>query len=190
MRMTRAESKQQTRAAVLAAAREVFARDGFHGATLDRVAEAAGFTKGAVYSAFDSKADLFLAVYEARVAERTVRARAEYETVAQAARAAAREWREIMRQQRDWSAALTEFWVHASRDPELRARFGAAHRAWRHTVATVIEDAAAAEGRELPASGERLATTFLALGNGLALESLLGDDQTELLEFALEKVIA
>src|SRR6478609_4630153 len=118
MRMTRAESKQQTRAAILAAAREVFARDGFHGATLDRVAEAAGFTKGAVYSAFDSKADLFLAVYEA-------------------------------------------------------------HRAWRHTVATVIEDAAAAEGRELPASGERLATTFLALGNGLALESLLGDDQTE-----------
>ena len=190
MRMTRAESKQQTRAAILAAAREVFARDGFHGATLDRVAEAAGFTKGAVYSAFDSKADLFLAVYEARVAERTVRARAEHASVAQAARAAAREWREIMRQQRDWSAALTEFWVHASRDPELRARFGAAHRAWRHTVATVIEDAAAAEGRELPASGERLATTFLALGNGLALESLLGDDQTELLEFALEKVIA
>jgi AcrR family transcriptional regulator len=188
--MTRAESKQQTRSAILAAAREVFSREGFHGATLDRVAEEAGFTKGAVYSAFDSKADLFLAVYEARVAERTVRTCADYETVDEVARAAAREWRQIMREQRDWSAALTEFWVYASRDPDLRARFGAAHRAWRGTVAAAIDDAAAAEGRELPASGERLATTFLALGNGLALEALLGDDQTDLLDFALERVIA
>jgi AcrR family transcriptional regulator len=187
--MTRAESKQHTREAVLAAAREVFARDGFHGATLDRVAEQAGFTKGAVYSAFDSKADLFLAVYEARVAERTVRVRAELESFEQAARAAAQEWRQVMREQRDWSAALTEFWVHASRDPQLRERFGAAHRAWRGAVAKAIEDAAAAEGRTLPASGERIATAILALGNGLALENLLGDDQTDLLEVVIERLV-
>ena len=190
MRITRAESKQQTRAAVLAAAREVFARDGFHGATLERVAEEAGFTKGAVYSAFDSKADLFMAVYEARVAERSVRARAPHETFAQAAREAAQEWRGIMREQRDWSAALTEFWVHASRDPDLRERFGAAHRSWRRTVAATIEEAAAAEGRTLPASAERIATTVLALGNGLALENLLGDDQSDLLEFVVERLVA
>jgi AcrR family transcriptional regulator len=190
MRMTRAESKEQTRAAILAAAREVFAHDGFHGATLERVAEEAGFTKGAVYSAFDSKADLFMAVYEARVAERTLRARADHETFEAAVRAAAKEWREIMREQRDWSAALTEFWVHASRDPDLRERFGAAHRAWRTTVAAAIEHSAAAEGRPLPASGERLATAILALGNGLALENLLGDDQTDLLEVVIERLVA
>jgi AcrR family transcriptional regulator len=187
--MTRAESKQHTRNAVLAAARKVFARDGFHGATLERVAEEAGFTKGAVYSAFDSKADLFMAVYEARVAERALRARQDHETFEQAARAGAQEWREIMREQRDWSAALTEFWVYASRDPDLRERFGAAHRAWRRTVATTIEDAAASEGRTLPASGERLATMILALGNGLALENLLGDDQTDLLDFVIERLV-
>jgi AcrR family transcriptional regulator len=187
--MTRAQSKQHTRAAVLAAAREVFARDGFHGATLDRVAEQAGFTKGAVYSAFDSKADLFLAVYEARVAERSVRAREPHDGLEESVRAAAEEWREIMREQRDWSAALTEFWVHASRDPHLRERFGAAHRAWRTTIAAAIEDAAAAEGRELPASGEHLATMILALGNGLVLENLLGDDQSDLLEFVVARLV-
>ena len=183
--MTRAESKQRTRQTVLTAAREVFARDGFHGATLDRVAQQAGFTKGAVYSAFDSKADLFMAVYEARVGERSVRARAEQETFEEAATAVTDEWRQIMREQRGWSAALTEFWVHASRDPDLRERFRAAHLAWRRTLGSSIEAAAAAEGRQLPMSGERLATAIMALGNGLALEGLLGDDESDLLDVVL-----
>jgi AcrR family transcriptional regulator len=181
--MTRAESKQQTRAAVLAAAREVFARDGFHGATLERVADEAGFTKGAVYSAFDSKADLFMAVYEARVAERTARLEAESpDSFERALHGASKEWREVLREQRSWSAALMEFWVYASRDPALSERFGAAHRGWRRTVGRLIETAAAAEGRTLPMPGERLATAVLALGNGLALEALLGDDQSDLVE--------
>jgi AcrR family transcriptional regulator len=181
--MTRAESKQQTRAAVLAAAREVFARDGFHGATLERVADEAGFTKGAVYSAFDSKADLFMAVYEARVAERAARLEAQApDSFESALRVASTQWREVLREQRAWSAALTEFWVHASRDKELSERFGAAHRAWRRTVGALIDSAAAAEGRTLPMPGERIATAVLALGNGLALEALLGDDQSDLLE--------
>jgi AcrR family transcriptional regulator len=181
--MTRAESKQQTRAAVLAAAHEVFARDGFHGATLDRVAEEAGFTKGAVYSAFDSKADLFLAVYEARVAERAALLERERpESFEAALRVAADEWRRVLREQRAWSAALTEFWVHASRDEQLRERFGAAHREWRRRIGDLIDATAAAEGRTLSLPGKRIATATLALGNGLALEGLLGDDQSDLLE--------
>jgi AcrR family transcriptional regulator len=181
--MTRAESKQQTREAVLAAAREVFARDGFHGATLDRVAEQAGFTKGAVYSAFDSKADLFLAVYEARVDERTAGLEAlAPDSFEHALRAASEEWRAVLREQGAWSAAFTEFWVHASRHEDLRERFGAAHRRWRHAVGAHIERAAAAEGRALPLPGERMATAILALGNGLALEAMLGDDQSDLVE--------
>lgn len=191
MRMTRAESKLHTRAAILAAAREVFARDGFHGATLERVADEAGFTKGAVYSAFASKADLFLAVYEARVAERASRLQSlAPRTFDEAMQAASDEWRQVMRSQRGWSAALTEFWVHASRDPALRRRFAAAHRAWRRTVGAAIEAAAAAEGRALPLSGERIATAILALGNGLALEGLLGDDQADLLDLVTGSLLA
>lgn len=59
---SREEAQHRTRAALLSSARRVFGRDGFHGAGLDAIASDAGLTKGAVYSNFDSKADLFLAI--------------------------------------------------------------------------------------------------------------------------------
>jgi AcrR family transcriptional regulator len=62
--LTRAEQQSRTRAALVASARRVFGRDGFNGANLVAIAREAGLTKGAVYSNFDSKADLFLAVLD------------------------------------------------------------------------------------------------------------------------------
>jgi AcrR family transcriptional regulator len=62
--LTRAEQQSRTRAALVASARRVFGRDGFHGANLATIAREAGLTKGAVYSNFDGKADLFLAVLD------------------------------------------------------------------------------------------------------------------------------
>src|SRR4029453_6308711 len=67
-RLTRAQRRQQTRARLLEAAGQVFARRGFHAATLDEVAEAAGYTKGAVYANFANKDGLFLALLDQRVA--------------------------------------------------------------------------------------------------------------------------
>src|SRR3712207_10080 len=64
VRTTRAASKAATRNGLLEAARRVFVERGYHGASLDLVAREAGYTKGAVYSAFANKADLFLAVYD------------------------------------------------------------------------------------------------------------------------------
>src|ERR1700674_3832781 len=63
--LTPERRRQQTRDHLLAAAAEVFAERGFHGATLDEVAAVAGFTKGAVYSNFKNKEDLFLALFQA-----------------------------------------------------------------------------------------------------------------------------
>ena len=60
--------RQQTREHLLSAAAQVFAERGFHGATLDAVAAAAGFSKGAVYSNFKSKEDLFLSLLESSYA--------------------------------------------------------------------------------------------------------------------------
>jgi AcrR family transcriptional regulator len=62
--LTRAEQQSRTRAALVVSARRVFGRDGFNGANLAAIAREAGLTKGAVYSNFDSKADLFLAVLD------------------------------------------------------------------------------------------------------------------------------
>src|SRR5580658_3699842 len=63
--LTPERRRQQTREHLLAAAAEVFAERGFHGASLDEVAAVAGFTKGAVYSNFRNKEGLFLALFQA-----------------------------------------------------------------------------------------------------------------------------
>ncbi len=68
-RLTREEKKARTRAQLIDAAAAVFARRGFVAASLDEVAEEAGLTKGAVYSNFDSKEDLFQAVIDDRLNE-------------------------------------------------------------------------------------------------------------------------
>src|SRR5947209_18295805 len=60
----RSERKARTRAALLEAAARVYARRGFEGATLDEVAEEAGFTKGAVYDHFGSKENLLVALLD------------------------------------------------------------------------------------------------------------------------------
>jgi len=63
-RLSRAESQAQTRDRLVAKAREMFLRDGYASTSLERVAEEAGFSKGAVYSNFGGKDDLCLAVLD------------------------------------------------------------------------------------------------------------------------------
>ena len=72
-RLNRVEQGERNRALVLAAARRVFLERGYAGATLEAIAEEAGFSKGVVYSQFAGKPDLFLALLEARIAERAER---------------------------------------------------------------------------------------------------------------------
>ena len=66
-RMTREESRAATRERLLAAARSVFARSGFHGASVEEIASEAGFSTGALYSNFDGKEDLFLVLMEREI---------------------------------------------------------------------------------------------------------------------------
>ena len=68
--MTRAESQVRTRDELLAAAARVFKRRGYERASVAEIAEQAGYSHGAVYSNFEGKEDLFLALYERWVAER------------------------------------------------------------------------------------------------------------------------
>lgn len=63
-RLTREESRALTRAKLLASAREVVAREGYENASVDRIAEEAGFSKGAFYSNFNSKEEIILELLE------------------------------------------------------------------------------------------------------------------------------
>ena len=63
-RLTREESRALTREKLLASAYEVMAREGYESASIDRIAEEAGFSKGAFYSNFESKEEIFLELLE------------------------------------------------------------------------------------------------------------------------------
>jgi AcrR family transcriptional regulator len=176
-RMSRAERQAHTRRALLEAGREVFVRDGFHRATLDRVAAEAGFTKGAVYANFPTKADLFLAVFEQRVETRRTRIRAVAERAASAHEAQVAftdEWQRVLRDERAWSLLLIEFWVHAARDDELRARLRELHLRIREAIVEVLRERVGELPGELDA--EAFVTAQMALGNGLNLEAFLDVD--------------
>src|SRR5690349_5007234 len=69
-RLTRSQQVERNRDRVLGAARKVFSESGYAKASLDAIAERAGFSKGVVYSQFDSKADLFLTLLERRIEDR------------------------------------------------------------------------------------------------------------------------
>src|ERR1700751_1526833 len=69
-RLSRAEQNDRNRALLLAAARRVFLERGYFAATLDQIADEAGFSKGAVAPRFASKPDMFLALLEDRISER------------------------------------------------------------------------------------------------------------------------
>jgi AcrR family transcriptional regulator len=181
-RMTREESAEQTRRRLLEAAEAVFLERGFHAATLDGVAERAGFTTGAVYSRFESKADLFLALLDERN-PRTVRAFAD---MAAGARSAAelvgsfgRWWTERLREGPAWSLVLVEFWTSVGRDPDLRGRFADSHARLMSSVAEVIDAAAEDLGVRLAISPIDLARVTSALGRGLELERLLNPDAVD-----------
>jgi AcrR family transcriptional regulator len=177
MRMapTRTERRARTRDRLVDAAERLFIEQGFDSTPLEAVADAAGFTKGAVYSNFTSKEDLFFAVYERRVERFLVRVE---RTMAEAPNA-----RDTLRQvvgdvparrgQEDgWLAVFFEFWTHVLRHPEHRQRFAAAHaRAVAPLVATV-ERLAAESGAALPLPAEPVTVAMFAMVTGLSLERL------------------
>src|SRR5437588_10391841 len=66
-RLTREEQRAVTRARLLASAAKVFAERGFYGASVEEIADRAGFTRGAFYSNFETKADLFLALLDEHI---------------------------------------------------------------------------------------------------------------------------
>jgi AcrR family transcriptional regulator len=176
VRLTRAQAKERTREHLLEAAERVFVEKGFHAATLDQVAEDAGYTKGAVYSAFESKADLFLAIFAERSRRRAEEFRALAPRVRSLAELAPANDRSIktLREERKWSMLLVEFEVHAARDPDLCARLAGIQRELRSTMGEALGVAAAASGERLVVPAEQLVVAVVALSNGFILEGMTG----------------
>jgi AcrR family transcriptional regulator len=181
-RPTRAERQAQTRSQLIDAAAQVFARRGFQAASVEEIAEQAGYSHGAVYSNFEGKADLFLAVFEDYMAERvrelaeTQAALADDASLEVRARTLADQWMDRLARDRASFALHLEFLADAGRNPELAARFGTRSSAMRETVARYIGHYQQEAGVELTMSAEDLALILRALGIGLAVESLVSPE--------------
>ncbi|MFE2212033.1 TetR/AcrR family transcriptional regulator [Streptomyces canus] len=169
----------RTRANLLDAAFAVFAAKGFGRVSIEEVCEAAGYSRGAFYSNFDSLDELFFALYQQRadlIAEQVSGALAldgpELDVLAAVDRVT-----EVLLLDRDWLLVKTDFLVHAARVPEV-ARTLLEHRArLRRAVADRL---ARARGHaELPAvlaDVEDAAHAVVAAYDGVTVQLLLDGD--------------
>jgi AcrR family transcriptional regulator len=149
-RKTQAQRRAATRARLLASARRTFARDGYHAASLDRVSENAGCTKGALYDHFGSKAGLFLALLDEQFATR----------IDQAQHADHQPSSRSMPFDREFALLFLEVVCAAGRDAKLRRRLATSlHELRSHTTARVGDP--------------QLAAALGAAANGASIEALI-----------------
>lgn len=179
-RLSREEKKAETRSALVRSAADVFARRGFHAASVDEIAGNAGFSVGALYSNFERKEDLLLAAIEQNV---TDWARLFAERFREAG-----DFRDRARSIADaWIAGVTaepepfllwiELWAYAIRNDHLREELAVRSRAIRELFTSMIRESAEHAGVTLPAGlAEELGAVFDALGLGLAVRRLLDPD--------------
>ncbi len=169
--------RAQTRARLLDAAFAVFATRGFGRANIEEVCEAAGYTRGAFYSNFDTLEELFFALYTQRselIATRVAAGLAHPpadlgELVAQVVGAHTVD--------PDWVLVSTDFRLYAARNPDVAAALVAHRNKLRDAIGASL--APAIDRCDLPASlrsADELARAVMAIHDGAATELLLDDD--------------
>ena len=171
---TRRQRQERTREALLLAAAQVFARRGFHGATLPEIAQAAGCSTGAVYSNFKGKEDLFLALlgWVARALRDEQRA-AQGSDSRELFQHAATQWIRQLDAYPETMLLLVEFWLYAARNPQVRPRLAERFDEVRTTLAALVS---AVSGIGQPYARDA-AYTAQAMGYGFAMLRAVDPDQ-------------
>lgn len=175
VRLSRAEQQAETRRALLDAAATVFAERGLIGASVEAIAAEAGYTRGAFYSNFESKEQLFAELLQERVYRRYL-AMADRAGRPEGERPDLREVGEELAaiqagKEGQWLFRLwLELLAHAGRDPDFRKIAAGFWRANRQRSAEAISAAFAEAGEPLPAPADHLASAMIALDIGLAIQ--------------------
>jgi len=180
-RMTQAERRDETRDQLIAASARVFSRRGFHGTSLEAIAEEAGFSRGAVYYNFADKEELFLELLDRRCAERAQDLREAFadvdegdvEATSRQAQVAAQHSLDAMTGDPEWRALYLEFLAHAARDTAFRRRFGRRTQEMRRALEEVVVQRTAPFADALDMEPEQLAVVIDALGTGLWASHML-----------------
>jgi AcrR family transcriptional regulator len=164
---------ESTRRALLKASRRIFARDGFEASRIEDIAGATGHTRGAFYAHFNSKEDLFFALFEQEAGDRLrdLRSMLEQCRDSEGRLRALRKFYVARVSDRQWVMLALEFKLFALRHPKLRARLARTHRRIREslkleTIGKLIPELMR-NGRELR---EVRRVALEAVLNGLVLE--------------------
>ncbi len=135
------QKTEAMRRKLLKSAQRIFSRDGFEAARIEDIASAAGHTRGAFYAHFDSKEDLFFALFEQQGYEHAYK----IQSLTRACRTA-EEQRRVLREyfvrrakDRGWSVLMLEFKLFALRHPALRSKLAESHRRVREAVESEIK---------------------------------------------------
>ena len=185
-RLTRAERQAQTRQALIDAAAEVVIERGLAGASIERIAARAGYTRGAFHSNFESREDLFVELLQQRVYAQS--ATFAQGVIAGQGQITPRESGEAIaqfhakaEQEAPWLIALWfELMAATRRDQRLRAR---AAEFWRSNLGVYVEaitSAAGEQGKELRFDPETVATAAIALDIGLAVQHYVDPERVGL----------
>lgn len=189
-RLTREESRAQTRERLIESALAVFAKHGIESTSIEEVTEAAGYSRGAFYSNFESKDDLLCAVLDREI-EREGR---EFEKIV----AATVPPRELISRVREYYVTMGKdetscaFWLglqlYALKNQMIRPRVAELMRKKRENVIEQVRRVYAAIGHQPPGSAEIVSLGLIAVAQGLALTQMLDPTaiSAELLPTSLE----
>lgn len=174
VRLTRAEQQARTREALLDAAVKVFVERGFYGASVEAITAEAGYTRGAFYSNFDSKEQLFAALLQDRGFSfyRQIAVDSRDPSKRPSSRELGETVAEVMRGSNfPWAFRLfLELLAHAGRDEQFRKLAAGFWTGTRAAGTSALASAWEASGRKPPVAPEHLVTAMIALDVGLALQ--------------------
>lgn len=171
-RLTHEERKQETRKRLLESAVDTFAKLGFHGASVDKIAEDAGFTKGAVYTHFKSKEELFLALLEQQIQSHlhTIHQVIEQEKSLTHVINRLEHYFDLDKQtNKAWGILNMEFFLYAMRNESVREKWTNVIVESVEHLTNAIDQMRAEHEQTIDLSSEELAWTILSLENGMAI---------------------
>jgi AcrR family transcriptional regulator len=179
---TRHQKQQRTRSSLLRAAARVFCKRGLEGASIDEVAEQAGFTKGAFYANFRNKEELFLVMLDEKFSaelERLDRALAGTEEPRDEARSAAADFIRFARSDPDWPRLYFQFAAHAARNEDFRQELATRQRAMRERLAKVYERWTAEFPAAPPLPIEDITAMTYFMADGFLVDQLIEPELSE-----------
>ncbi len=180
-RLTRQESKEVTRMRLIEAAERLFIRKGFDDASVDEISETAGYSRGAFYSNFDDKEQVFLAVID-RCRPKVPKVLDDmFQAMSEPAEriAAVREWFSHQWRLKDFIALRMEFARRAMRDRSVRKHLSELRRREHETYATSVGRYFGATNGIPADPSEVVALALLAVAHGLGSHAIDGEPEWE-----------